>query len=257
MISPVELEVRRIRELTRQRRYAEALAAAEALAVAAPENNEVLYLIAASQRCLQRVREALTTLERLELRQPQLGRLFQERGHCYMTLRDAPRAVEAFLRAVSIDPTLTVSWSMLERIRAYLENAGEHVEALRLLARITHQHAAFDEAERLLEAVLKRSPDYRAARLDYARVLIDRRKYPRAREEIDALLKLEPGNKDYLALNADLHLLVAHSLKTLGSSRKPSSPTRRPRPQGPTLAMLTGAAPISKPIASRTTRSHT
>jgi tetratricopeptide (TPR) repeat protein len=216
MISPLEPEVSRIRDLTRERRYAEALAAAEALAMTAPENTEVVYLIAANQRCLRQLREALATLERPELRHPRLGRLFQERGHCYMALRDAPRAIEAFLRAVGIDPTLTTSWSMLERIRAYLESAGEHVEALRLLARITHQRAAFEEAERLLEAVLTRSPDYRAARLDYARVLIDRQNYPRAREELDALLKLEPDNKDTLALHANLHVLIAHSLKTLG-----------------------------------------
>ena len=220
VISPTELEIRRIRELTRERRYVEALAAAAALSAAAPANDEVLYLVAANQRCLQRVDEALTTLERLELRHPQLGRLFQERGHCYMALRNAPRAAEAFLRAVSIDPTQTVSWSMLERIRAYLANAGEPVEALRLLARITHQRAAFDEAERLFEAVLQQSPDYRAARLDYARVLIDGRKYTEARAEIGALLKLDSGNKDYLALYADLHLLVAHSLKTLGKRQE-------------------------------------
>jgi tetratricopeptide (TPR) repeat protein len=262
VISPVELEVGRIRKLTRDRRYAEALAAAEALAVVAPENSEALYLVAANQRCLRRIPEALSTLERLETRHPRLARLFQERGHCYMTLRDAPRAIEAFLRAVSINPTLTASWSMLERlyrltgdsqnaaqaaeqlatlkqlptevvqagslfsdgeltraekiVRTYLLKAGDHVEALRLLARITHQGAGFDEAERLLEGVLKLAPDYRAARLDYTRVLIDRQKYTQARGEIDALLKLEPDNTDYLALNADLHLLVAHSLKTLG-----------------------------------------
>jgi tetratricopeptide (TPR) repeat protein len=216
MISPVEPEVSRIRDLTRERRYAEALAAAEALAITTPDNTEVVYLIAANQRCLGLVREALSTLERLELRHPRLGRLFQERGHCYMTLRDALRATEAFLRAVGIDPTLTTSWSMLERIRAYLESAGEHVEALRLLARIKHQRAAFEEAELLLAAVLARSPDYLVARFDYARVLIDRKNYSRAREELATLLKLEPDNKDTLALHANLHLLVAHSLKTLG-----------------------------------------
>jgi tetratricopeptide (TPR) repeat protein len=216
VISPLEPEVSRIRDLTRERRYAEALAAAEALALTAPENTEVVYLIAANQRCLGRIHEALSTLERLEFRHPRSGRLFQERGHCYITLRDAPRAIEAFLRSVGIDPTLTTSWSMLERIHAHLESAGEHVEALRLLARIKHQRAAFEEAARLLEAVLTRSPDYRAARLDYARVLIDRQNYPRAREELDTLLKLEPDNKNTLALHANLHLLVAHSLKTLG-----------------------------------------
>jgi len=216
VISSVELDVGRIRELTRDRRYTEALAAAKTLAAAVPENSEVLYLIAANQRCLLRVREALMTLERLELHHPRLGRLFQERGHCYMALRDPPRAAEAFLRAVSIDPTLTASWSVLERIRDYLMKAGEDVEAMRLQARITHHRAEFEEAERLFEAVLRAAPEHRTTRLDYARLLIDRRKYPQARKEIDALLKLEPGNKDYLASSATLHVLVAHSFKTLG-----------------------------------------
>ncbi len=40
--SPIELEVRRIRELAKSRRHAEALAAAEALAVQVPENRDVI-----------------------------------------------------------------------------------------------------------------------------------------------------------------------------------------------------------------------
>jgi tetratricopeptide (TPR) repeat protein len=38
--------------------------------------------------------------------------------------------------------------------------------------------------------------------LDYVRLLLDRQKYPRAREEIDSLLRLEPGNSYYLSLSA-------------------------------------------------------
>jgi tetratricopeptide (TPR) repeat protein len=220
MISALELEVDRIRELTRRLRYVEALTAAEALAVAAPESIDALYLVAANQRCLHRIPEALATLERLELRHPRLGRVFQERGHCYMTLRDAPRATEAFLRAVSIDPRLTASWSMLERLCAYLVNAGERIEAARLQARITHHRAAFDAAETLFEALLKLAPDNRPARLDYARLLMDRQKYPQARQVLDALLQLEPGNTNFLALSAELHLLVAHSAKTIGQQRE-------------------------------------
>ena len=45
----IELEVERIRELSRGSRHAEALAAVEALAAKAPENRDVLYLIAANQ----------------------------------------------------------------------------------------------------------------------------------------------------------------------------------------------------------------
>ena len=59
---PVQPEVDRIRELSKGGRHVEALAAAEALAVLAPENRDVLYLIAANQRCLNRIPEALATL---------------------------------------------------------------------------------------------------------------------------------------------------------------------------------------------------
>jgi len=245
--SPIELEVGRIRELSRSRRYSEALAAAEALAIAAPQNRDALYLIAANQRCLNQILEALATLQRLEQQHPRFSLLYQERGHCYMALRDAPRAIDAFLRGVNLNPALATSWSMLERLyrmtgdvkyaataaervsalqqlppeivragslfsdgelsaaekilRAYLLNAN-HVEALRLLARIEHQREVLDEAELLLEAALKLAPNYCAARLDYVHVLIDRQKYLQAREEIDNLLNLEPGNTEYLSLDA-------------------------------------------------------
>jgi tetratricopeptide (TPR) repeat protein len=246
--SPIELEVGRLRELSKGGRHRDALAAAEELATAAPKNRDVLYLIAANQRCLHRIPEALATLRRLEQQHPRFSLLYQERGYCYLTLRDAPRAIDAFLRAVDINPALATSWSMLERLyrltgdernaataaervsnlrhmpsevvragslfsngelsaaedtlRAYLLKSGDDVEALRLLARIAHQRDLLHDAESLLEAALKLAPGYIAARLDYARVLIDRQKYLRAGEEIESLLKLEPSNRHYLSLYA-------------------------------------------------------
>jgi tetratricopeptide (TPR) repeat protein len=287
----VPSEVGRIRELVNLRRYGEALAAAEALAVAAPKNRDILYLIALNLRCLNRIPEALVSLKRLEQEHPRFSHLYQELGSCYMSLQDVPRAVDALQRAVSINPALAASWSMLERLsrmtgdvksaataaehlvtlkqlppqivqagslfsdgemaasetilRVFLRKAGNHVEALRLLARIEHQRDALDEAERLLESVLQLAPDYSAARSDYARVLIGRQKYLKAREEIGALLKLERGNWDYLSLSAaasaglgeheraiclyrellalmpewpQLHVLLGHSLK---AARRP------------------------------------
>jgi hypothetical protein len=55
-LSQAELELRRIRELTKGRRHAEACAAAEALAVTVPENRDVRYLIAVNQRSPKRSR---------------------------------------------------------------------------------------------------------------------------------------------------------------------------------------------------------
>jgi len=61
-LSPMELEVRRIRELSMSGRYHEALTAAQALAATGPKNRDVLYLIAANQRSLNQTKEALDTL---------------------------------------------------------------------------------------------------------------------------------------------------------------------------------------------------
>ncbi len=291
--SPVEREVARIRALTQARRHQEALSAAEALRAQVPENRDVLFLVASNQRFLNRISEALTTLAHLEQHHPRFSRLFQERGHCYVVLHDAPAAIDAFLRGVNLNPALPASWSMLEGlyrligdtknaataaahvstliglppevvragslfsdgdlipaekiVRAFLLKHGDDIEAMRLLARIGIERDVLDDAELLLETVLKLAPDYRAARADYARVLTERHKYLQAREEIETLLKLEPDNPDYLGRyaaasvglgehepaiklyrrllaeaqakgtpTADLYLWIAHSLKTIG-----------------------------------------
>ena len=64
--SPMELEVGRIRELSKGGHHGEALAAAEELAAAGGQGRDVLYLMAANQRCLNRIHEALATSQRLE-----------------------------------------------------------------------------------------------------------------------------------------------------------------------------------------------
>ena len=114
------------------------------------------------------------------------------------TLQQLPTEV---VRAGSLfsDGELTAAENI---IRSYVRERGAHSEALRLLARITHQTDRLDEAERLLEAALTLAPDYHAARADYTRVLLARQKYLRARLEVDTLLRLEPDNADYLSLCA-------------------------------------------------------
>jgi tetratricopeptide (TPR) repeat protein len=230
---PTELEVGRIRELSKSGRHSEALSAAEKLSAASPHSRDALYLIAANQRCLMQIHEALATLLRLEQHYPRFSLLHQERGYCYTSLRDAPRAIEAFSQAVKLNPALAASWTMLEQLyriageedgramaaaqvgilqqipsevvragslfsdgdllaaenilRVYVLNGGNHVEGLRLLARIEHGRNALDDAEQRLEAALNLAPEYWAARLDYVRVLLDQQKYPQARQVIDAM----------------------------------------------------------------------
>jgi len=152
--------------------------------------------------------------------------VYQERGYCHMSLRDATLAIEAFLEAVNLNPALAAEQvSMLEELPPEIVRAGSlfsndqlsaaenilreywdildqdgnqdvnHVEAMRLLARIEHQSHALEDAEQRLETVLKRAPNYRAARLDYVRILLDQQKYLRAHEVIDTMLRLDPDDK--------------------------------------------------------------
>ena len=287
--SAVELEVERIRELLRKHSFSEALDAADALLRQVPENRDVLLLRACAQRLSGDAPAALATLAQLERLYPQFSRLHQERGHCYVALRQAPEAIEAFVRGVRINPALPGSWSMLEGlyrmtgeaqgaaqaaaqsaalrqlppevvtatalfsdrelgaaeelIRAFLLRNGDHVEAMRLLARIGKERGILDDAQILLAAVLERAPQYHAARYDYAQVLIERQLFERALAEAERLLAAEPANRSYRLLQAlcctglglheralgiyrallegatqpaELHLSIAHLLKTLG-----------------------------------------
>ena len=291
--SSVELEVQKIRGLVQAHRFAEAVTAAGSLRSLYPENRDVLYLLALAQRHGGRIADALDTLADMERHHPRASRLYQERGHCHVALKDAPRAIEAYERAVQINPALPAAWGMLEGlykmvgddgqrqvaaahvrklksvppdvitatglfcegeltaaeklIRAFLLRQGDNVEAMRLLARIGVAREVLDDAEVLLAAALKMAPDYIELRRDYACVLLDRHKDAEAIAHLDDLLKLDPKNVDYRTLRAtatvglgdhegglrrfadvlmdtdsksplaaDLHLSIAHSLKTLG-----------------------------------------
>jgi predicted Zn-dependent protease len=291
--SSVEAEVRYLRQLQTSGNHADALRGAEALRLGLPDNRDILTIAAISLRHLGRVGDALSTLEQLEHKHPRYSRLYQERGMCFVALKDAPHAIDALLHAVNINPALPSSWSMLERlyrmtgdtqsaataaahvatlrnlpaeivratslysdgdlapaeqiVRAYLLRHGDHPEAMRLLAKIGIAHDVLDDAEVLLEAALTLAPDHRAARYDYADTLTKRHKYTQAREQVLRLLELDGRNLDYRSLAAtiavgmgdneaaialyedllrdvpqspDVHLWLAHALKTVGRVRE-------------------------------------
>ena len=119
----------RIRGLVEKRDFARALADAGRLLGEVPENRDVLYLIAVSQRYLGRIDEALATLRRFEELHPDFGRLFQERGHCYRTAGDSARAIEAYRRAVALNPSLLASWKALAVLCRAAGQTGEAAAA--------------------------------------------------------------------------------------------------------------------------------
>jgi len=293
-------EMPQLRALLRQRRFAEALAAARALLADFPRHRELLLLVAVAERFLGRPAEALKTLETLQSYHPEFSRVYEERGRCFVELKQAPEAIEAFTAAVQRNPSLIGVWRMLEglyrmtgrgvesadaaeriarlqslppeilqasalysdgdldiaepTVRNYLVAHGHHIEAMRLLARIGMARQVYDDAELLLAGVLELAPDYRAARQDYASVLVELHKHEEARRQLDLLLKGDPDNRELRtidALNAvgigeheraieiyrsllqgtpadaDVHLSIAHAEKTLGRSQDAIDAYRR------------------------------
>jgi tetratricopeptide (TPR) repeat protein len=208
----VEIEVRRIRALTQERRFAAALEAADSLLLAVPENRDVLYLRAFSQRMLGDIPAALATLTTLEGLHPRFSRLFQERGQCYVALKHAPEAIDAFLRGVRINPALPASWSMLEglfRMTRQTDNAAEaaaHVATLRKLppevvtATALFSDGELAEAEQIIRAFLLQNGHHIEAMRLLARIGIERDVLDDAQLLLEAVLDLAP---DYQAARLD------------------------------------------------------
>jgi tetratricopeptide (TPR) repeat protein len=156
------------------------------------------------------------------------------------TLQSIPTEVVT-ATGLFMDGDLDVAEAM---VRAHLLKHGNQVEAMRLLARIGIARKVFDDAELLLATVLDLAPDYRAARKEYAEVLVELHKYSQARRELERLLEEDPQNRPHyqglyatttvglgehersVALyrellqgtpeDAETHLSIAHALKTLG-----------------------------------------
>jgi tetratricopeptide (TPR) repeat protein len=209
---PTELEVTRIRDLSKRGRHREALAAAEALAVAAPHSRDALYLIATNQRCLNRIAEALETSQRIEQQDPRFSLLYQERGHCYMSLRDVPRAIEAFSQAVNLNPALLTSWLMLEHLHGMTgetkaaANAAEHISTLRNLppeivrAGSLFSDGEFSAAESILRAYLLKGDRHVEALRLLARIEQQWNELEEAEQLLAEALKLAPN---YSAVRLD------------------------------------------------------
>jgi tetratricopeptide (TPR) repeat protein len=147
---------------------------------------------------------ALATLTTLEKLHPRFSRCFQERGQCHVALKQAPEAIEAFLRAVNLNPALPASWTMLEglfRMTRQNESAAEaaaHVATLKKLPpEVVTATALFcdgelAEAEQIIRPfLLKHGHHIEAMRL-LARIGIERDVLDDAQLLLQGVLDLAP-----------------------------------------------------------------
>src|SRR6266481_1099956 len=169
---------------------------------------------------------------------------------------DADKAAAQAAKLADLPPELMTAFNMFADgeifaaetlVRQFLLTHGDHIEGMRLLAKIGMELDVVDDAELLLENVLVLAPDYHDARYEYALALLKRHKHVRAREEMEKLLKTDPDNRVYRTTHAtactgfgdysqalplyreilaetpnepELHLSLAHALKALGQTRE-------------------------------------
>src|SRR5271167_305851 len=219
--STIPSEVLRIRALLRERKFTEALAAGGALLAEAPDQRDALLCVAVAQRCLGRIEGALKTLAILERHHPRLSRLHEERGRCFVEQKQAPQAIEAFLRAVNLNHALPGSWGMLDGLYRMTGQAdaaavaASHVATLRKIppevvtATGLFEDGDLDAAEPMVRAYLLKHGDQVEAMRLLARIGIARKVFDDAELLLAAVLGLAPGyrtaRKEYADVLVENH----------------------------------------------------
>jgi tetratricopeptide (TPR) repeat protein len=211
----------RLRGLLRERRFPEVVAAGEELLVADPGQREPALFVAIAQRNIGKATLALQTLAALERHHPRFSRLHEERGRCFVELRQAPPAIEAFLQAVNLNHALPGSWTMLEglyRMTGQADNAAMaagHVATLRKLppeivtATGLFADGDWDAAETLVRAWLVRHGDHIEAMRLLAQIGIARKVFDDAELLLAGVLARAPdyraARQDYARVLVELH----------------------------------------------------
>jgi tetratricopeptide (TPR) repeat protein len=127
--------------------------------------------------------------------------------------------------------------------RHFLREHKEHIEGMRLLARVGEQLGILADAEFLLETAFEIAPNNMRVRYDYANLLLRMQKFEKSFEQTSALVAAAPDDLSNLALHANatagvgdqakavelyqrvlkeadaqptLHVMCGHAQKTLG-----------------------------------------
>ncbi len=175
-------------------------------------------------RVRHRLPEALAALVRLQQAHPRFSRLYQERGHCHVLLRDAPAAVTALREAVRLNPTLPASWDMLQQLHAMLGEASlaaaaaQHLAALKqlppdlVMANSLYTDGDLAPAEEVIRAYLRRDGGNVGALRLLARIRRDCAAHDEAEAILAALLARAP---DYHAARLDYAMALLEQQKHL------------------------------------------
>jgi tetratricopeptide (TPR) repeat protein len=183
---------------------------------------DTLFREAQALRARRRIPDALAKLSRLQALEPEFSRLYQERGHCYVLLRDAPAAIDALREAVRLNPTLPASWDMLAQLFrrqgdfAQADMAAAHLAALmKLPSEVVVANSLFADgdlapAEEVIRDYLRKAGDNVGALRLLARICLARD----APDEAEAWLRLALDREpDYHEARLDYSMALLQQQK--------------------------------------------
>ena len=172
-----------------------------------PDDGDVVYCLAASQRYLGQIDNALDTLDRLERLQPNNARLWQERGHLARDSGNFDSAIAAYLRAVKLNSALHASWRELVRLAKTTERQELHEQALSQYEYVTRLPQELVDAlsflntgrtfkaEQLCRHFLRRHPKHVEAMRLLATVALQHGILDDAEFILESALQFEPENR--------------------------------------------------------------
>ncbi|WEJ98809.1 MAG: sulfotransferase [Candidatus Sphingomonas phytovorans] len=185
---------------------------------------ETLLEEARDLRSRQHVPEALAILARLQALDPLFSRLYQERGHCHVLLRDAPAAIDALCEAVRLNPTLPASWDMLEQLYRMLGDTAQATMSAQRLAilrqlppQVVVANSLFADgdlstAEEVIRDYLREDGDNVGALRLLARIRKDRDAFDEAEALLKSVLDRAP---DYHPARLDYAMVLLQQQKHL------------------------------------------
>ncbi|MGA7120503.1 MAG: sulfotransferase [Polyangiaceae bacterium] len=187
-------------------------------------NRGELYLQAVNLRLRNHFDEALGVLERLQQLHPRYSRVYEERGHCYAALSDAPKAIDAFWQAVNINAALPACWQMLHTLylgMGDVENAAKIADRLATLRslppEIIEAGSLFADgelvlAERVLRMYVAQHGEHIEALRMLGRICIARGLRADAERLLETVVQRAPGYRaaraDYARALLDQHKYV-------------------------------------------------
>jgi predicted Zn-dependent protease len=201
----------------------EAAASFSELAAAQPQSAPVQLELGRTLSIQGRDAEALTSLRRAIELEPNLAEAWRELAVLHARNGDADACDVAYARFTRLAPPeqhlaeahaalaahrLDAAEALLRR--QLLRDSG-NPEALRMLAEIAAEREDYVEAERLFEQCLEVAPGYSRARLDYARTLHTQQKAQPMLPLLERLLRLEPSNLSYRAMQASAFGLLGQN----------------------------------------------